>query len=237
MFDKEKIEELNGKEQLWEKELLQKWVERYPERRKDFRTSSGIKIKNVYTPSDVKDLDYLKDLSFPGTYPFTRGVYPNMYRGRIWTIRQVAGFGRAEETSRRLSFLDYTGQTGLNIVFDMPTHFGLDSDHPLAEGEVGREGVAIDSIEDMERLFEGIPLDKVSTSLITIGAAPILLAMYIAVAERRGIPPEKLAGTLQNDSINALAVTGAPKFKPAPFVRIAVDTAEYCIRNMPKWYP
>lgn len=238
MYDKEKIKEIKIKEELWDKELVKKWIERFPERKEEFKTSSSIKIKNVYTPSDIEGLDYLKDLSFPGTYPFTRGVYPNMYRGRIWTIRQVAGFGKAEETSGRLSFLDNAGQTGLNIVFDMPTHFALDSDNPLAEGEVGREGVAIDTLEDMECLFEGIPLDQVSTSLITIGpAAATVLAMYITIAEKKGIPPEKLAGTLQNDSITALAASGAPKFEPEVFVRLALDVSEYCIRNMPKWYP
>ncbi|MFX0187614.1 MAG: methylmalonyl-CoA mutase [Candidatus Hodarchaeota archaeon] len=238
MFDKEKLKNIKNNENFWKNAIVQKWIERYGERKKEFKTTSGIKLKTIYTPTDIENLDYLKDLSFPTVYPFTRGIYPNMYRGRIWTIRQVTGFGKAEETSKRLSFLHKAGQTGLNIVFDMPTHFALDSDDPLAEGEVGKEGVAIDTLEDMEHLFEGIPLDQVSTSLITIGAAPILLAMYIATAEKRGILPEQLAGTIQNDSITALAVTGvSAALRPDPFIRIALDTAEYCIRNMPKWYP
>lgn len=239
MFEKEKLKEIANKEKFWKNIIVQKWIERFPEIKKEFKTSSGIIFKNIYTPMDIKNLDYSNDLSFPAVYPLTRGIYPNMYRGRIWTIRQVTGFGKAEETSKRLSFLDKAGQTGLNIVFDMPTHHGLDSDDPIAEGEVGREGVAIDTLKDMDDLFNGIPLDQVSTSLITIGAAPILLAMYIAIAEKRGIQSEKLAGTIQNDSITAFAVTGAEGsgIRLDPLIRLAVDTAEYCIRYMPKWYP
>ncbi|MGA8942354.1 MAG: methylmalonyl-CoA mutase family protein, partial [Thermoactinomyces sp.] len=182
----------------WEKETVQKTISKYPERHPDFMTISGAPIERLYTPQDIEDLDYLEDLGFPGEYPYTRGVQPTMYRGRLWTMRQYAGFGTAVESNQRYKYLLSQGQTGLSVAFDLPTQIGYDSDHPLAQGEIGKVGVAIDSLADMETLFDQIPLGKVSTSMTINAPAGVLLAMYIACAEKQGFDKSQINGTIQN---------------------------------------
>jgi len=199
-----------------------------------FETNSGIEIHQVYTPEEA-GTDYIEDLGFPGQYPFTRGVYPTMYRGRLWTMRQYAGYATAEESNSRYKYLLAQGQTGLSVAFDLPTQIGYDSDHPLAEGEVGKVGVAIDSLEDMEVLFEDIPLDKVSTSMTINATAAILLTMYIAVAKKQGIDPQALRGTIQNDILKEYVARGTYIFPPKPSMRIITDTFSYCKENLPHW--
>ena len=189
----------------------------------------------MYTPLDVEDLDYQKDLGMPGEYPYTRGVQPTMYRGRLWTMRQYAGFSTAEESNKRYKYLLDQGTTGLSVAFDLPTQIGYDSDHPLAEGEVGKVGVAIDSLADMEILFKDIPLDKVSTSMTINAPASILLAMYIAVAEKQGVKPEQLNGTIQNDILKEYIARGTYIFPTEPSMRLITNIFEYCHREMPKW--
>ena len=206
-----------------------------PERKKEFVNTSGIPVKRLYTPLDQRDLDYLSDLGFPGEYPYTRGVQPTMYRGRFWTMRQYAGFATAEETNNRYKFLLEHGQTGLSVAFDLPTQIGYDSDHEMAMGEVGKVGVAIDSLRDMEILFDGIPLDKVSTSMTINAPASILLAMYMAVAEQEGVPPEKLRGTIQNDILKEYSSRGTYIFPPKPSMRIITDIFSYCAEKVPQW--
>lgn len=219
----------------WEQGTLAKVLKRYPERQEEFRTDSGIPVQRVYTPQDLKEWDYLTKLGFPGEYPFTRGVQPTMYRGRLWTMRQYAGFGTARETNERFRFLLEQGQTGLSVAFDLPTQMGYDSDHPLAEGEVGRVGVAIDSLEDMEVVFDGIPLDKVSTSMTINAPAAILLAMYQVVAEKQGVEPVKLQGTVQNDILKEYIARGTYIFPPGPSMRLVTDIFEYCSQSIPSW--
>ena len=193
------------------------------------------KSKMLFSPDDLKDFSYSRDLGDPGEYPFTRGIYPTMYTGRLWTMRQYAGFGTAEESNRRYKYLLDHGQTGLSVAFDLPTQMGYDSDHPLSEGEVGKTGVAIDTIRDMEILFEGIPLHKVSTSMTINATAAILLAMYIAVAEKKGITPEVLQGTVQNDVLKEYIARGAYIYPPAASLKITVDIISYCSKHLPKW--
>ncbi len=218
----------------WEQTTLQPALDRYPERRESFETSSGIPVERLYTPDDAA-VDYAADLGFPGDYPFTRGVQPTMYRGRLWTMRQYAGFATAEETNRRYKFLLAQGQTGLSVAFDLPTQIGYDSDHPLCEGEVGKVGVAIDSLEDMEILFEGIPLDQVSTSMTINAPAAILLAMYIAVARKQGVDTTKLRGTIQNDILKEYVARGTYIFPPQPSMRLVTDTFAYGKDHLPRW--
>jgi len=218
----------------WEREILEPALQRHPERRDRFETYSGIEVERVYTPQEA-EIDYAEDLGFPGQYPFTRGVYPTMYRGRLWTMRQYAGYATAEESNRRYKYLLSQGQTGLSVAFDLPTQIGYDSDHPLAEGEVGKVGVAIDSLEDMEVLFDGIPLDKVSTSMTINAPAAILLAMYIAVARKQGIDPQVLRGTIQNDILKEYVARGTYIFPPQPSMRIITDTFSYCEESLPRW--
>ncbi|SHI48971.1 acyl-CoA mutase large subunit family protein [Desulfofundulus thermosubterraneus] len=234
MFEKEKLESIRVSAKEY-RERLEAQVKKRPERQAEFATDSGIEIKTLYTPEDIADLDYERDLGFPGSYPFTRGVQPNMYRGRLWTMRQYAGFGTAEETNARFRYLLEQGQTGLSVAFDLPTQIGYDSDHPLARGEVGKVGVAIDSLEDMETLFEGIPLDKVSTSMTINSPAAILLAMYIAVAEKQGVTPDKLNGTIQNDILKEYIARGTYIFPPGPSMRLITDVFAYCSKNVPNW--
>jgi methylmalonyl-CoA mutase N-terminal domain/subunit len=198
------------------------------------RTASGIPVETAYFPTDVTG-DYALNLGFPGDYPFTRGVYPNMYRGRLWTFRQYAGFGTCEETNRRFKYLLSRGQTGLSVAFDLPTQMGYDSDDPLSEGEVGRAGVAIDSVEDMERLFADIPLDKVSTSMTINSTAPVILGMFIVVAEARGIDRKTLAGTVQNDVLKEYVARGTYIYPPEASLRLATDIFSFCSKNMPRW--
>ena len=220
--------------ETWEREILEPVLQRRPERRERFETHSGIEVKRVYTPQEA-EIDYIEDLGFPGQYPFTRGVYPTMYRGRLWTMRQYAGYATAEESNRRYKYLLSQGQTGLSVAFDLPTQIGYDSDHPLAEGEVGKVGVAIDSLEDMEILFEGIPLDRVSTSMTINAPAAILLAMYIAVAKKQGVDPQVLRGTIQNDILKEYVARGTYIFPPQPSMRLITDTFSYCKENLPRW--
>ncbi|MBM4464210.1 MAG: methylmalonyl-CoA mutase [Chloroflexi bacterium] len=218
----------------WEREILEHVLRRYPERRDRFETSSGIEVERVYTPKE-EEIDYVEDLGFPGQYPFTRGVYPTMYRGRLWTMRQYAGYATAEESNRRYKYLLSQGQTGLSVAFDLPTQIGYDSDHPLVEGEVGKVGVAIDSLDDVEVLFEGIPLDKVSTSMTINAPAAILLAMYIAVAKKQGVDPKALQGTIQNDILKEYVARGTYIFPPQPSMRLITDIFAYCKENLPRW--
>jgi len=221
--------------QEWRESTLIPVIKRSPERQEKFETSSGVEIDTVYTPEDLPDFDYARDLGYPGEYPFVRGVQPNMYRGRIWTIRQYAGFGTAEETNKRYHYLLEQGQTGLSVAFDLPTQIGYDSDHPLARGEVGKVGVAIDTLRDMEILFQDIPLDKVSTSMTINATAPILLAMYIALAKKQGIDPGELNGTIQNDILKEYIARGTYIFPPRPSMRLTTDIFAYCSKHVPRW--
>ncbi len=219
----------------WVKTTLQKAVSKSPERKPSFETTSHIDIKRLYTPMDTEDIDYCRDLGFPGEFPFTRGVQPTMFRGRLWTMRQYAGFGTPEETNKRYKYLLEQGQTGLSVAFDLPTQIGYDSDHPLSAGEVGKVGVAIDTLRDMEILFDGIPLDRVSTSMTINATAAILLAMYIAVAEKQGIPSEALQGTTQNDVLKEYAARGTYIFPPMESMRIVTDIFAFCKERAPRW--
>ncbi len=206
------------------------------ERPPKFETADGIEIRRVYTPADAP-ADHAQDVGFPGEYPFTRGIYPTMYRGRLWTMRQYAGFGTAEESNRRFRYLLGQGQTGLSVAFDLPTQMGYDSDHPMAEPEVGKVGVAVDSLLDMEALFDGIPLDRVTTSMTINATAAILLAMYVAVAERQGVPGSVLDGTTQNDILKEYIARGTYIFPPLPSLRLITDMFAYCADHLPKWNP
>lgn len=235
MNQNESINNIKHNKQKWMKDCLDKVKEKYPERKEKFMTSSGVEIKNIYTPDNIADLDYLNDIGFPGQYPFTRGVQPTMYRGRFWTMRQYAGFGTAEESNARYKYLLSQGQTGLSVAFDLPTQIGYDSDHPMAEGEIGKVGVAVDSLLDMEVLFDGIPLDKVSTSMTINAPAAVLLAMYIVLAERQGISLDKLEGTIQNDILKEYIARGTYIFPIEPSLRITTDIFEYCSKYIPKW--
>lgn len=225
----------NKTKQEWRETTLASALKRAAERQEKFETSSGLDIDTVYTPEDLVNFDYTRDLGYPGGYPFTRGVQANMYRGRIWTIRQYAGFGTAEETNQRYRYLLEQGQTGLSIAFDLPTQIGYDSDHPLARGEVGKVGVAIDSLRDMEVLFQDIPLDKVSTSMTINATAPILLAMYIALGKKQGVEPAKLNGTTQNDILKEYIARGTHIFPPRPSMRLTTDIFAYCAEQVPRW--
>jgi methylmalonyl-CoA mutase N-terminal domain/subunit len=234
MSDKRDPEFVAEEFEKWSKQLEEKLSKR-PERKKDFLNTSGIPIKRLYTPLDQKGMDYVPDLGFPGEYPFTRGVQPTMYRGRYWTMRQYAGFASAEESNKRYRFLLEHGQTGLSVAFDLPTQIGYDSDHEMALGEVGKVGVAIDSLKDMETLFDDIPLDKVSTSMTINAPASILLAMYMAVAEQQGVSSDKLRGTIQNDILKEYTSRGTYIFPPRPSMRIITDIFSYCAEKVPQW--
>jgi methylmalonyl-CoA mutase N-terminal domain/subunit len=218
----------------WEETKVQPNLKRFPERQPEFTTSSGIPLKRLYTPDDVPG-DYESELGFPGEYPFTRGVQPTMYRGRFWTMRQYAGYATAEESNARYRFLLEQGQSGLSVAFDLPTQIGYDADDPMAEGEVGKVGVSISSIHDMARLFDQIPLDKVSTSMTINAPAAILLAMYIAVGKRQGVEESKLRGTVQNDILKEYIARGTYIFPPKPSMRLITDLFAYCKTNVPNW--
>jgi methylmalonyl-CoA mutase N-terminal domain/subunit len=209
--------------------------ENTPERKTRFETLSGIEVKNLYTPKDISHLDYDKDIGLPGNYPFLRGVHSTMYRGRLWTMRQFAGFGSAEETNQRYKYLLNHGETGLSVAFDYPTLYGYDTDHPLARGEFGKCGVAVSSLKDMEILFSGIPVDKITTSMTINGPAAIIWAMYIANAENRGINKDKIGGTIQNDILKEYIAQKSYIFPPEPSMRLIVDTFEYGSKYVPKW--
>ncbi|MBS3794786.1 MAG: methylmalonyl-CoA mutase family protein [Candidatus Thorarchaeota archaeon] len=228
-------EKINQHYKKWRNGAVKKTIERFPERKQDFSTDSGIPTNRLYTPMDTKDTEYLDDLGFPGQFPYTRGVYTTMYRGRLWTMRQYSGFGTAQETNQRFKFLLEQGQTGLSVAFDLPTQVGYDSDHPLAKGEVGKVGVAIDSLADMEILFDDIPLDEVSTSMTINASAAILLAMYVALADKQGVPADELRGTIQNDILKEYVARGTYIFPPEPSMRLITDVFEYCSEEMPLW--
>ena len=234
MFEDGKIKEIKEEYRKWS-EKIERTLAKRPERKDDFVNTSGIPVKRVYTPLDAPDFDYVGDLGLPGEYPFTRGVQPTMYRGRLWTMRQYAGFATAEDTNRRYRFLLEHGQTGLSVAFDLPTQIGYDSDHPLAQGEVGKVGVTIDSMKDMEILFDQIPLDKVSTSMTINAPAAVLLAMYIGVAEKQGVSSKDLQGTIQNDILKEYSARGTYIFPPQPSMRIITDIFSFCSQEVPQW--
>ena len=215
--------------------MVDKALSRFPERKENFPTTSGIEMKRLFSPADVDAIDYNEDVGFPGEFPFTRGVQPTMYRARFWTMRQYAGFGSAKQTNERYRYLLEQGQTGLSVAFDLPTQIGYDSDMELADGEVGKVGVAIDSLADMEILFDQIALDKVSTSMTINAPAAVLLAMYIAVAEKQGVSSEKLRGTIQNDVLKEYFARGTYIFPPQPSMKIITDIFSYCKDNLPNW--
>ena len=232
MTDKQ---DLSAALRQWEEKTVSPTINRFPERKQEFATLSGIPVKRLYTPIDTEHLNYSSSLGFPGTYPFTRGVQPTMYRGRFWTMRQYSGFATAHETNQRFKFLLEQGQTGLSVAFDLPTQIGYDSDDPLAKGEVGKVGVAIDSLADMEVLFDSIPLDKVSTSMTINAPAAVLLAMYIAVAEKQGVSMDQLRGTIQNDILKEYVARGTYIFPPQPSMRLITDIFKFCSERMPLW--
>jgi methylmalonyl-CoA mutase N-terminal domain/subunit len=225
---------IESERKRWEEQTLTPASHRFPNRKPEFYTSSGIPLPPVLTPEDVGD-GYLEQLGFPGEYPFTRGVQASMYRGRLWTMRQYAGYATAEESNRRYRYLLEQGQTGLSVAFDLPTQIGYDSDDPLAAGEVGKVGVAISSLADMQTLFREIPLDKVSTSMTINAPAAILLAMYIAVARKQGVEPQQLRGTIQNDILKEYIARGTYIFPPNPSIRLITDVFRYCHDNVPRW--
>jgi methylmalonyl-CoA mutase, N-terminal domain len=234
MVDDNSLEDLREAYESWTNKTESQLAKR-PERKGAFHNTSEIPLKRVYTPVEMAEFDYLRELGFPGEYPFTRGVQPTMYRGRFWTMRQYAGFASAEDTNKRYRFLLGQGQTGLSVAFDLPTQIGYDSDHPLAQGEVGKVGVAIDSVKDMETLFDQIPLDKVSTSMTINAPAAVLLAMYLAVAEGQGISSKDLRGTIQNDILKEYSARGTYIFPPKPSMRIITDIFSFCYKEVPQW--
>ncbi|MFW6078639.1 MAG: acyl-CoA mutase large subunit family protein [Gemmatimonadota bacterium] len=224
---------MSGKER-WERETLAPFLEKRGERRERFETTSGVEIERIYTPDDV-ELDHENDLGYPGETPFTRGVYPTMYRGRLWTMRQYAGFGTAEQTNRRYRYLLDHGQTGLSVAFDLPTQMGYSSDSAMAAGEVGRVGVAIDTLDDMRALFDGIPLGEVSVSMTINSTAAILLALYVALGDERGVPREELAGTVQNDVLKEYIARGTYIYPVEPSLRLVTDIFAFCADEVPRW--
>ena len=221
----------------WEEETLKPALQMSPERETSFTTVSGVPVERLYTPADLAGFDYHRDLGDPGEYPFTRGIHPTMYRGRVWTMRQFSGFAAPEDTNRRLHYLLKQGQTGLSIAFDLPTLMGYDSDHPLAEGEVGKCGVAISSLEDMETLLAGLPLEQVTTSMTINSPAAIIWAMYLAVAEKNGANWKKISGTTQNDILKEYIAQKEYIFPPKPSMRLVVDTIAFGAREVPRWNP
>jgi methylmalonyl-CoA mutase N-terminal domain/subunit len=234
MSDKDQMERTKEAKAKYD-ERVAKVLQKMPERKADFANTSGIPINRVYTPLDMAEFDYLKQLGMPGQYPYTRAVQPTAYRGRFWTMRQYAGFASAEETNERYHFLLKSGQTGLSVAFDLPTQIGYDSDHPLAQGEVGKVGVCIDSLWDMERLFQGIPLDQVSTSMTINSPCAVIMAMYLAVAEKQGVSFDKLRGTVQNDILKEYPARGTYIFAPRPSMRLITDIFAYCTKEVPQW--
>jgi methylmalonyl-CoA mutase, N-terminal domain len=235
MYDRKKLDELKQAMEKWEETTLHRSLAQMPERRDEFITTSSEPIERLYTPLDVEKMDYLEDLGLPGEYPYTRGVHPTMHRGRMWTMRMFAGFGTAEETNARFKYLLEQGQTGLSIAFDLPTLMGYDTDGHEALGEFGKCGVAIASLKDMEILLDGIPLDKVSTSMTINSPASVIWAMYIATAEKQGVPADQLRGTTQNDILKEYIAQKEYIFPPEPSMRLVVDTIEYGMNSVPHW--
>lgn len=235
MVKKDDLSSIAEAKKKWETGSVEKTISKFPERNPEFVTVSGSPIERLYTPEDIEDLNYLEDLGFPGKYPYTRGVQPTMYRGRLWTMRQYAGFGTATESNQRYKYLLSQGQTGLSVAFDLPTQIGYDSDHPMAEGEVGKVGVAVSSLADMEVLLDGIPLDKVSTSMTINASAAVLLCMYMAVAEKQGVSWKDIRGTIQNDVLKEYAARGTYIFPPRPSMRLITDIFSFCSKEVPRW--
>jgi methylmalonyl-CoA mutase N-terminal domain/subunit len=235
MYDQETLKALEEQRDQWQESTIQRNLARHPERMGRFMTTSSAPVERLYTPLDVADLDYERDLGFPGEYPYTRGVHATMHRGRLWTMRMFAGFGMAEETNARYKYLLEHGETGLSVAFDMPTLYGYDSDAPEALGEFGKCGVAVSSLADMEVLFDGIPVDEITTSMTINSPAAIIWAMYIAMAEKRGIPMEVLGGTIQNDILKEYIAQKEFIFPPKPSMRLVVDTFEYGSKHLPRW--
>jgi methylmalonyl-CoA mutase N-terminal domain/subunit len=234
MFSEEQMKKVHKGKKSWETEL-QANLTKSPERKERFSTVSDLSVKNMYFPEDIQEMDYERDLGFPSQYPFTRGVQPSMYRGQLWTMRMFAGLGSAEDTNKRFHYLVQQGQTGLSVAFDYPTLMGYDTDSPLARGECGKCGVAIDTLEDMEILFHGLPIDRLTTSMTINPPASVLWAMYIALAERRGIPRHKLGGTIQNDMLKEFVAQKTFMCPPRPSLRLVTDTVEFGTREVPRW--
>jgi len=235
MYDKQKLEELEKQLETWEKTTLRKSLDVLPERKDEFITTSSEPVNRIYTPLDVADMDYASSLGLPGEYPFTRGIHPTLHRSKLWTMRMFAGFGTAEETNQRFKYLLEQGQTGLSIAFDLATLMGYDTDQPEALGEFGKCGVAVSSLKDMEILLDGIPLDKVSTSMTINSPAAIIWAMYIAAAENKGIRADQLRGTIQNDILKEFIAQKEFIFPPEPSMRLVVDTMEFGSKHVPQW--
>jgi methylmalonyl-CoA mutase N-terminal domain/subunit len=235
MFDKEKLEKIKQQHKAWSENHLASYIARFPERQKHFITTSSEPIERLYTPLDIADLDYAKDLGNPGEYPYTRGIHPTLHRGKLWTMRMFAGFGTAEETNQRFKYLLEQGQTGLSIAFDLPTLMGFDTDAPEALGEFGKCGVAVSSLKDMEILLQDIPLDKVSTSMTINSPAAVIWAMYIAAAEKQGVRREQLRGTTQNDILKEFIAQKEFIFPPEPSMRLVTDTIEFGTSDLPLW--
>ncbi|TET55983.1 methylmalonyl-CoA mutase [Candidatus Bathyarchaeota archaeon] len=237
MTDQEELDKVIKEQERWEETTVPSWLKRHPERKKKFHNISELPIRRLYTPADTKNISYLRDIGFSGEFPFTRGVHATMYRGRLWTMRQFSGFGTAEQTNKRFKYLLKEGETGLSIAFDYPTIMGYDSDDPMSIGEVGRCGVAIASLKDFETLFDGIPLDKVTTSMTINGPAAMLLAMYIAIGDKQGVPYAVLGGTTQNDLLKEFFAQKLCIFPPRPSVKLVTDIVEFCTSNLPRWNP
>ena len=235
MYDKEQIKKIKQERDKWEKNCYGELVKIHPERKEEFRNLSNIEIKNLYTPIDIANKNYLNDIGFPGMYPFLRGIHSTMYRGRLWTMRQFSGFGTAEETNARYKYLLEHGETGLSVAFDYPTLYGYDTDDEWSRGEFGKCGVAVSSLKDMEILFRGIPLDKVTTSMTINGPAAVIWAMYIANAENQGISKRAIGGTIQNDILKEYIAQKSFIFPPEPSMRLIVDTFEYGYKEVPRW--
>ncbi len=237
MFDSRFLADLDSMLRRWEESRVGPDLEKMPERRRQFTTLSDIAIKRLYTPLEIAELDYQRDLGLPGEYPFTRGIHPTMYRSRLWTMRLFSGFGSVEETNARFKYLLEHGETGLSVAFDLPTLYGRDLDDPHSQGEFGQCGVNVSSLEDMEILFRDIPMDQITTSMTINGPAAIIWAMYIAAAENRGIPRSALGGTIQNDILKEYMSQNEFIFPPEPSMRLVVDTIEFATKEMPRWNP
>ncbi len=235
MIDKNELENIKKRRSDWERKSYNPHIKKHFERKKKFENLSWNEINNLYTPEDISNINYLKDIGFPGVYPFLRGVYPTMHRGRLWTFRQFSGFGSAEETNKRYKYLLDHGETGLSVAFDYPTLYGYDTDHPMSRGEFGKCGVAISSLQDMEILFSGIPIDKVTTSMTINGPAAIVWGFYIANAENRGIDRRIIGGTIQNDILKEYIAQKSFIFPPEPSMRLIVDTFEFGYKEIPRW--
>ena len=237
LFDRDALREIEEAYEEYEEKLVPEWLKRLPERMEEFTTLSGIPLKRVYSPLDLKDYDYMEKLAFPAQYPFTRGIHATMYRARLWTMRMFSGFGGPEETNERLLFLIKHGETGLSLAFDYPTLIGIDPDDPMAEGEVGIVGVSVPTIVDMDIIFRGIDMGAVTTNMTINPPAPVLLSFYVGVAEKKGVPYHRIGGTTQNDPLKEFIAQKSYVFPPEPAVKVAMDLIEWSIRNLPKWNP